>query len=235
VNKQFRKKDVMEAEAMDIDDSKLKDVLPGQRVVIPAPKMVTRKFKLIGVTPYVSNNFSQEAQDMMAETQKQGSQSKKGKKLAPKDFQKDFRESMHVSTEGWYGHPASTFRQAMVDACRTVGYKMTVAKMAVFVLGDGFDGASGVPLVRVKGTPKAFTTYVRLANGKPDLKTRGRWTNWSIDLVVEFDSEMFSESDVANLLMRVGRQVGIGAGRPFSKTSCGQDWGRFRLGSGDDK
>jgi len=48
-------------------------------------------------------------------------------------------------------------------------------------------------------------------------------------LVIEFDLDMFSTSDIANLLSRVGRQVGIGAGRPFSKTSCGQDWGRFEV------
>jgi hypothetical protein len=107
---------------------------------------------------------------------------------------------------------------------------MTLAKMAVFVLADGEDVESGQPLVKIHGgKPERFTTYVRLADGSPDIKSRARWKKWHIRLRVEFDLDMFSIDDVANLLTRVGRQVGIGAGRPFSKTSCGQDWGRFSL------
>jgi hypothetical protein len=202
---------------------------PIERLVIPAPRMATREFLLEGVTPYVSNNFSKEAQDQMAADQKKGSQTKKGKQRQPKDFDRDYRESMHISEQGWHGHPASTFRAAMIDACRTVGYKMTHAKMALFILADGYDVNDGRPLVKIEGKPEKFTTFVRLANGAPDIKTRGRWNTWSIKLRVEFDLDMFSADDVGNLLQRVGRQVGIGAGRPFSKTSCGQDWGRFEL------
>lgn len=199
------------------------------KITISAPRMRTVEFKLIGATPYVSNNFSQEAQLQMAEKQTKGSQTAKGTKRAPKDFSILYRGSMHVSTEGWIGHPASTFRQAMVDACRLAGFKMTLAKMGVFILADGYDVNDGRPLVRIQGEPKEFRSFVRLANGAPDISCRARWENWSINLKVEFDVDMFSDSDVANLLMRVGRQVGIGAGRPFSKTSCGQDWGRFNI------
>lgn len=207
----------------------LKDVRVGEHVVIKPARMKRVKWVLIGETALVSNNFGKEMQDKMAETQKQGSQARKGGKRDPKDFNKDYRASMHISTDGWVGFPASCLRQAMVDACRTVGYKMTVAKMGVFVVAEGFDRDSGQPLVRIEGEPEMFTTYVRLADGSPDIKSRARWNKWKIKLTVEFDEDMFSTADVANLLSRVGRQVGIGAGRPYSKTSCGQDWGRFRL------
>jgi hypothetical protein len=200
-----------------------------EKVMITAPRMALRQFKLIGSTPYVSNNFSQEAQTQMAEKQKKGSQTQKGEKKQPKDFARLYRRSMHISTEGWYGHPASTFRQAMIDACRTVGFKMTLAKMGIFVIADGYDASDGRPLVRIEGEPKEFKSFVRLADGSADISCRARWEKWSINLRVEFDLDMFSDGDIANLLMRVGRQVGIGAGRPFSKTSCGQDWGRFTL------
>jgi hypothetical protein len=200
-----------------------------EKVMISAPRMALRQFKLIGSTPYVSNNFSQEAQTQMAEKQTKGSQTQKGEKKQPKDFARLYRRSMHISTEGWYGHPASTFRQAMIDACRTVGFKMTLAKMGIFVIADGYDASDGRPLVRLEGEPKEFKSFVRLADGSADISCRARWEKWSINLKVEFDLDMFSDGDIANLLMRVGRQVGIGAGRPFSKTSCGQDWGRFTL------
>lgn len=201
----------------------------GEKVSISAPRMSRKLFRLIGVTPYVSNNFSAESQKKMADKQKKGSQTQKDRKKAPKDFSQLYRGSMHVSTEGWVGHPASTFRQAMVDACRTVGFKMTLAKMGLFILADGYDQTDGRPLVRVEGEPREFQSFVRLADGSADISSRARWEKWAINLRVEFDLDMFSAEDVANLLMRVGRQVGIGAGRPFSKTSCGQDWGRFEL------
>jgi hypothetical protein len=200
-----------------------------ERVVISPARMRRMEFLLNGATPFVSNNFGKEMQDKMAENQKKGSQTQKGAKRAPKNFDADYRSSMHFSDDGWIGFPASCLRQAMIDACRTVGYKMTVAKMGVFVLADGFDRDSGQPLVRIIGEPKMFTTYVRLADGSPDIKARARWDKWQIKLIVEFDEDMFSTEDVANLLARVGRQVGIGAGRPFSKTSSGQDWGRFEI------
>lgn len=201
-----------------------------ERITIPPIRMQTATFVLNGETPFVSNNFSQEMQQRMAEKQKQGSRAQKGQKRAAKDFDADYRGSMHLSTEGWYGFPASAFRQALVDACRTCGFKMTVAKLGVFVLADGQDADSGQPLIRIEGgKPDKFISPVRLADGSPDIKARGRWMKWSMKLRIEFDSDMFNVADIANLLTRVGRQVGIGAGRPYSRTSCGQGWGTFRL------
>ena len=49
---------------------------------------------------------------------------------------------------------------------------------------------------------------------------------------VRFDADQFTLTDVANLLMRVGMQVGIGEGRPFSKNSNGMGWGLFDLKNG---
>ena len=85
----------------------------------------------------------------------------------------------------------------MVDACRLAGFKMTHAKMGVFILGDGYDHSDGRPLVKVNGTSKQFRSFVRLANGAPDIASRARFDKWSIDLQVEFDTDMFSADDVA--------------------------------------
>lgn len=221
---------------MDNGNEQLESLLrAGERVTISPPRTQVGEFKLIGMTPYVSNNFSAEAQQLMEAKQRAGSQSAKGQKKAPKDFSKLYRGSMHVAQEGWIGVPASCFRQALVDACRLVGFKMTLAKMGIFILEDGFDAHDGRPLVRIEGEPREFRSYVRLANGSADISCRARFEKWSINLRVEFDLDMFSSTDVANLLSRVGRQVGIGAGRAFSKTSCGQGWGQFKLSEGPNE
>jgi hypothetical protein len=55
------------------------------------------------------------------------------------------------------------------------------------------------------------------------------WRNWKVDLKVQYDNSMFSKTDIANLVMRAGMQVGIGEGRPDSKKSTGMGWGTFRI------
>ena len=52
---------------------------------------------------------------------------------------------------------------------------------------------------------------------------------WSATVRVKFDADMFSLSDVINLFMRAGQQVGIGEGRPDSKKSHGMGWGTFHV------
>lgn len=198
---------------------------------IPAPKFHVAEYVLTGTAPYVSNKFSAEAREMMRAKQAAGSQAKKGAKREAKDFDKCFRESMHAFGDGTYGVPATCFRQAMVSACRIVGFKMTLAKLALFVLPDGEDEDDASPLVRfTKGTPEKFEAATRNETGVADIRVRGKWaTGWQVRLRVQYDADMFTRADLTNLLARVGVQVGIGAGRPDSKTSCGQGWGTFTV------
>jgi hypothetical protein len=58
---------------------------------------------------------------------------------------------------------------------------------------------------------------------------RAKFWPWSADVNISYDSDQFTSTDVANLLQRVGQQVGIGEGRPDSKMSAGMGWGTFTL------
>lgn len=210
-----------------------------QEVVnIPEPKFGIAKFLLTGNAPYVSNKFAAEAREMMRAKMAAGGQAKKGGPRAPKNFERNFIESMHAFPAGSfdskstvYGVPASCFRQAMISACRIVEFKMTLAKLCLFVVPDGFDADDASPLVRfTKGTPLPFEACTRNETGVADIRVRGRWEpGWEIELKVRFDAVRFRDSDVLNLLRRVGLQVGIGAGRPDSKTSAGCGWGTFSV------
>lgn len=199
-------------------------------VNISAPKMKVLPIRIRGSAPYVSNNFSGEAKTQMEIAQSAGSTQKKGRKREPKDFEAGYRGSLHQAAAGWYGIPAPAFRNAMIDACRMVGFKMTHAKMSVFVREDGFD-TDGQPLVRITaGEPRKVTHYVRNATGVADIRARGMFdAGWEATVRIRYDSDQFTEQDVVNLMLRVGIQVGVGAGRPFSKESAGQGWGTFEL------
>jgi len=198
-------------------------------LTILPPKFEVAEFTIRGNAPFVSNKFTAEAKAMMKAKQEAGSTAKKNTKREAKDFQRIYKESMHESTEGWHGLPASGFRNAMVSACKIAGFAMTRAKLSVFIEPDGFDKDDGTPLIRFsKGEPEYMESTVRLATGVCDIAPRAKWApGWEAYIRVKYDADQFTLTDVANLLIRVGMQVGIGAGRPDSKTSCGMGWGTF--------
>ena len=138
---------------------------------------------------------------------------------------------MHVSAEGWCGIPASSIRAAMISACRLVGFKMTMAKLSVFVRPEGFDKVDGQPLIRLYGEPERCDMPTRNATGVFDIRVRPMWREWYAQPVIQFDADQFKLQDVFNLLSRVGMQVGLGEGRPDSKMSSGLGYGTFTVES----
>lgn len=201
-------------------------------VVIEAPKFQRAIIGIVGVSPYVQHKFSEKARKQMRDKQALGSQGNKNRgKREPKDFDLAYQQAIHVSRDGWYGIPAPAFRNAMISACRLVGFKMTIAKMSVFIEADGFDADDATPLVRINGDPSPFETMVRLPTGVSDISVRPKWDEWSADVRVRWDASQFSATDVMNLMSRVGLQVGIGEGRPDSKNSAGMGWGLFEVKS----
>lgn len=201
-----------------------------QTVAISPPKFKTLVFDLRGTAPYVQARFSGKAMQAMMAKQAAGSTAKKGTKRAARDFDEDFRQAQHISSDGWVGVPAAALRNACIDVCRMVGFKMTHAKMSIFVEADGLDSVDGAPLVKlIAKKPERLDMATRNATGVADIRVRPMWREWALKLRVRYDEDQFSASDVANLLSRAGVQVGIGEGRPFSKSSNGLGYGTFEL------
>lgn len=202
---------------------------PAQSVLIAPPNFQYATVQIVGMSPYVMNKMSSTNRKKMMDNQMSGQRSKKGAKREPKNFDAVYKGAMHVSRAGWLGIPASSFRTAMISACRVVGFQMTKAKLCVFVEGDDIDADDGQPLIKIKGTPRRRDMAVKLADGSTDILARPFFDEWSAAVRLKWDGDMFSASDVLNLLARVGQQVGIGAGRPDSKNSCGMGWGTFAI------
>lgn len=198
---------------------------------ISAPKFGVVRFTIRGTAPYVSNKFSAEMKEQMRVKQEAGSTAKGKKPREAKNFAEKAKQTLHVSTDGWAGMPASSFRQGLISACRLVNFKMTLAKLSISVEADGFDKEDATPMVKfTRGEPHYCEHYVRLATGVADIAPRMMWdVGWEAVVRVRYDQDQFTARDVANLFSRVGLQVGIGAGRPDSKTSAGMGWGTFEL------
>jgi hypothetical protein len=200
-----------------------------EAVTVSAPNIQGIQVRLVGDAPYMQARFSEKAMKAMADKMTQVSKPGSKKAREARDFNEDFEQAKHVSTEGWIGVPASSIRAALISACRLTGFTMTRAKLSIFVPPQGFDKVDGLPLIRIYGTPEPNMQAVRNATGVFDLRNRPMWKEWYIEPVITYDADQFSLQDVLNLLRRVGLQVGLGEGRPDSRSSAGLGFGTFTV------
>lgn len=211
----------------------MKSVSTAQSVSITPPNIQTAVFEIYGTAPLVVHRFSAKAKNMMMDTMKAGSAAKKGKKREPLDVDATFNASRYISKEGWDGFNVAGVRCALISACRLVGFKMTLAKLSVFVEADGRDkDEPQFGLIRIlNAKPVMQQDVARVETGQAYVTIRACYLDWSAKIRIRFDADQFSVGDVSNLLARAGEQVGICEGRPDSKNSAGMGWGTFRIGS----
>jgi hypothetical protein len=197
---------------------------------VSEPKFERATFGIVGTAPLVINKFSEKAQTGIREKQEAGQVGRNKKARDPRDFNANYEGSKHRAVAGWCGVNASAFRNALIRACSLTGTTMEKAKMCIFCIADGYD-SSGMPLVKItKGEPHYHESYARNSNSGFDLRARAMWDpGWEMQVTLEWDAEQFDLQGIANLMLRVGRQVGIGEGRASSKMSAGVGWGHFTL------
>lgn len=200
-------------------------------LAVSPPNFKVIEFLITGEAPLCINKFSEKAKVEMMEKQKAGQSAQNKKNRTAKDFGALWRAALYVHKDGWHGIHAASFRNAMISACRTVNFKMTIAKQSIFILPDGSDAHDNSPLVKItKGQPQEWIAPVRNATGVIDLRARPLWQEgWQARVRVQYDRDQFKPADIYNLLMRAGIQVGVGEGRPDSRESAGIGFGRFRV------
>ncbi len=203
-----------------------------QSVQITAPNIKTAVFTIEGTAPLVVHRFSTKAKNMMLDKMRLGSTAKNGKaKREPLDEEATFNASRYISKEGWDGFNVASVRCAIISACRLVGFKMTLAKLSVFVEADGRDEVEPqFGLIKILNCkPVMQQDIARVETGQAYVTIRAAYHDWSAKIKIRFDADQFSVTDVSNLLSRAGEQVGIGEGRPDSKNSAGMGWGTFKI------
>lgn len=198
--------------------------------IISRPNFQKKVFTITGTAPLVIRRFSTKVKAGLRATAEAGQAARNKKVREPWDAEATYNEARYVSKEGWDGLNASAFRLAIISACRLVGFKMTIAKLSVFIEADGWDAKEPqIPLVRIYGEPRPQEDVARVQTGQPYITIRPVYNPWSAKVTVRWDGDQFTEDDVRHLLMRVGQQVGLGEGRPDSKSSAGMGWGLFEV------
>lgn len=199
-------------------------------ITINPPKFQIAEFTIHGLAPLVIHRFSAKTKLQMKEKMETGKAASSRKNREAKNTDDLYQEARYISTDGWDGFHAASVRNALISACRLVGFKMTLAKLSVFVEADGVDAIEPqIPLVRIYGNPVKQEDMARVETGQPYVTVRAAYHDWKAKVRIRFDADQFTREDVGNLLARVGLQVGIGEGRPDSKNSAGMGWGLFEV------
>jgi hypothetical protein len=197
--------------------------------IIPLKKKIIR-FKIVGTAAYMQHRFTAKAKEKIMKNQMAGSQSRSKKDRDPRDYDSDYEAATYVLEDGRYGIPASCFRSACISACKIVGFHMTKAKLSIFAIEDGIDRNDGkTQLIAIEGKRERDLMPARNSNGGCDIRSRPIWKKWSAIVPMWYDEGQFSASDVVNLMIRAGAQVGIGEGRPDSRESNGMGLGTFEV------
>lgn len=199
-------------------------------VTIKAPAFDTAEFEIVGTAPLVIHRFSAKVKQEMLTKMETGKAASSKKVREARSTDDLFEEARYRSPEGWDGFQAGAVRKAMISACRLVNFKMTLAKLSVFVEADGYDELEPqIPLIRIYGKPVKQLDMARVETGQPYITSRAAYHKWSSRVRIRFDTDQFTLEDIANLLTRVGLQVGLGEGRPDSTNSAGMSWGLFEV------
>ena len=207
-----------------------------QVVTIKPPNFGLAEFHVKGISPLVIHRFSAKTKEQMKQKMETGKAASSKKNREAKATDDLYQEARYISAEGWDGFNASSIRAAMISACRLVGFKMTLAKLSVFVEPDGVDALEPqMPLIRIYGEPTKQEDMARVETGQPYVTVRAAYHNWKAKIRIRFDADQFTLQDVTNLMARVGLQVGIGEGRPDSKNSAGMGWGLFEVQLADER
>jgi hypothetical protein len=199
---------------------------------IEAPRFDEGVFTIKGAegSPLVVHRFSEKAKKQMEDGMTGVRLPGTKKKREIIDPKQEYEMAKYVSKEGWEGFNASAIRNAMISACRLVGFKMTLAKLSIFVVQDGQDKFEPqIPLVKINGNSVLQRDINHVETGQAYLTFRPAYHNWSAKVRIRWDAKQFNANDITNLLARVGMQVGLCEGRPDSKHSAGMGWGLFNV------
>ena len=189
--------------------------------------IVTTTVRIAGDTPLIMHRWSEKAKRMILE--KQMKKTKSSAKEA-KNPVEDFIESIY-----WMeGKPSEYTEEAFDEACRNgarFGFPVTAIKQATissayrngitkdmaslrgafFIAGEGSE-----LLAEVKGSaPTMREDMVRVGMGVADIRFRGEFANWYMDLQVSYNANgAYTLDQIINLINIGGFSCGIGEWRP---------------------
>lgn len=183
---------------------------PAAEVITLPPLNVQQiKIRLVGDSALICHAWSEKAKrEMLDKQMKKAKQAREAK-----DPEQDYQQSLYRHPDGGYGFPAVAFKNAAVDACSSIsGITKVEARGAFHIIGD---------MVKIEGTPTPREDMVRVGMGTADIRYRGEFREWSVDIAMRFNANVLSPEQIANLFNTAGFAVGVGEWRPQRDGSFG--------------
>ena len=189
--------------------------------------IVTTTVRIAGDTPLIMHRWSEKAKRMILE--KQMKKTKSSAKEA-KNPVEDFIESIYwmegtpseYTEEAFdeacrngarFGFPVTAIKQATISSAYRNGITKDMASLrgAFFIAGEGPE-----LLAEVKGcAPTMREDMVRVGMGVADIRFRGEFANWYMDLQVSYNANgAYTLDQIINLINVGGFSCGIGEWRP---------------------
>ena len=183
-------------------------------ITIPSINLQSMMVSIVGVTPLLTNRFSEESVAKIED--KQQHRAKVAKEA--RNPEAEFKAAAHVIAPGVYGFPAVGIKKALVAAGgRFADEKMTHLRGVINIMGD---------LIPIQGpAPTMRSDTIRLQGSKSSLAYRPQFTPWSMDIPITFNAGIIGQAQILNLFQIAGFSVGIGAWRP----ECNGTFGQFAL------
>ena len=189
--------------------------------------IVTTTVRIAGDTPLIMHRWSEKAKRMILEKQmKKTKSSAKEAKNPVEDFiesiywmegkpseytEEAFAESCKNGAP--FGFPVTAIKQATISSAYRNGITKDMASLrgAFFIAGEGSE-----LLAEVKGSaPTMREDMVRVGMGVADIRFRGEFANWYMDLQVSYNANgAYTLDQIINLINVGGFSCGIGEWRP---------------------
>ena len=172
-------------------------------------ELKTLSLRLVGNTPLIVNAWSEKARNMMrSKQQRKALQSRQAK-----DPTIDFEASLYKHPDGGYGFKAIGFKASAITALSQLDGGLTkVRARGCFHVGDGLSSAELVQIECPTG-PVQREDPVRVASGSADLRYRGEFWPWAVNLKIRYNAKAISVQQIVSLFNLAGFAVGVGEWR----------------------
>ena len=193
-----------------------------KEIVIPALKLETRLFCLVGQTGFLCHRFSMDARkSLLIGGRNHGGKKRQTPKHNPRQ---EFRDSMYINPDA-HPHTSVFLRSAALKsalgsaALESAGVtKAEINRLVTFP--DEFAPLFGIPVLRMD--------VMRSANmaRTPDIRTRAYFPSWATQFTIHIAGTSLSDTSLANLFYLAGMVIGIGDSRQEKGRG---NFGRFAL------
>lgn len=190
--------------------------------------------KIVGDTPLIVHAWSEKAKRMMLEAQTKATKTKAKEVRDPYD---DFIQSLYwlegkpekstpdafekaVKNGAKWGFPVGAIKQSGNSAA----YRMGWVKNQMGLRGAYFLNTQWGDMAEIKGSiPEMREDMVRIGMGSADLRYRGEFKDWYMEMTLEFNaSGDMTLEQILNVINAGGYTVGLGEWRPEKDGSFGK-------------